>query len=209
MRMLSRRMFLRGAGGALVAIPTLSSLLPRSVRCDVIPAPDATVVAAGLEAIEAADSTMLTNREIVSDLTGGPACAGCHSSFNGFGFALESFDPSGKWRDQELVYDEEGEVVARHAIDTRVEIQLEQGAPATFANAAELNAALSDSHKVRACIAENLYAYGRIRPIREEDGCALAAIEEALRDGGSVLDAWLQSVVGPELFVRSLRLEGE
>ena len=32
MRMLSRRMFLRGAGGALVAIPPLSSLLPRSVR---------------------------------------------------------------------------------------------------------------------------------------------------------------------------------
>ena len=42
-----------------------------------------------------------------------------------------------------------------------------------------------------------------------ETAVSVEAIEEALRDGGSVLDAWLQSVVGPELFVRSLRLEGE
>ena len=32
-----------------------------------------------------------------------PACASCHQRFDSFGFALESFDELGRWRDTELL----------------------------------------------------------------------------------------------------------
>jgi hypothetical protein len=40
----------------------------------------------------------LTMREKVTELTGKPACMGCHATINPLGFSLEHFDAVGRWR---------------------------------------------------------------------------------------------------------------
>ena len=106
-------------------------------------------------------------------------------------------------RSEELVLDADGNELARHPLDTHVTgANIEMGLPDELNGAEDLNGALAQSFKVRACIAERLYTQARLRPSTEPDHCALAALEEALTEGGSIKDAWLSAVVGPELFVR-------
>lgn len=59
-----------------------------------------------------------------------PTCAGCHSRFDGFGLALENFDAIGRWRTEEIAYEDpakpvqrqEGEKPPLFKIDTSVEL---------------------------------------------------------------------------------------
>ena len=40
-------------------------------------------------------------REKITQLTSDSACMSCHSVINPLGFALENYDPIGRWRDEE------------------------------------------------------------------------------------------------------------
>jgi hypothetical protein len=79
---------------------------------------------------------------------------------------------------------------------------LEPGLPEQLNGADELNLALAQSGKVRACIAERLVTQARLRPRDPADDCALAEVEQALRSGASVREGWIRAVVNSELFVR-------
>lgn len=46
-----------------------------------------------------AEAEGTTEREKVTALTRGPACAGCHKVVNPLGFLQESYDPLGRWRE--------------------------------------------------------------------------------------------------------------
>lgn len=195
--------------GQLSSSPILRGVYVRKrILCDTLPSPDFSIVNARLEELDHQDKTMVTTREAVTTITSVSPCNGCHVSINPIGFALESFDPLGMPRSEELVLDEDGTELARHPIDTHVTgANLESGLPDELDGAADLNGALADSFKVRACIAERLYTQARLRSSAAPDHCALAALEQALMDGGSIKDAWLSAVVGPELFVREASTE--
>jgi hypothetical protein len=45
------------------------------------------------------DGRVLTLREMMAKHRSNPVCAGCHSTIDPVGFALEQFDAIGKWRD--------------------------------------------------------------------------------------------------------------
>jgi hypothetical protein len=205
-----------GHGGLLLRIaPLMSGQLHTSpilrgayvrkrLLCDEVPAPDPETVAAGLEELEHADRTMVSTRELIEELTSPPLCASCHQLVNPIGFVVESFDPLGRWRNEEIVYDAEGNELARHPIDTHVDNPtLEEGGPTTLEGPADLMAALAESTKLRACIAERLVTHTQLRPVSDADECAIEEVEQALLDGSSVADAWIDAVAAPELFVRA------
>lgn len=204
-----------GHGGLLLRLAPLLSGHPHTspilrgayvrkrILCDELPPPDPDAVSEGLAEAEAADRTMLSNREIVEQITADPLCSSCHQQVNPLGFALESFDPLGQWRTEEIVYDADGNELARHAIDTAVEAaNVTTDGPLQLAGAKELDAALAESPRVRACIAERLYTQAQLRPAEAADECAISIVEQALVDGTSVKDAWLAAIVNAELFVR-------
>ena len=56
----------------------------------------------------------LTVRQLTEKHTTDPRCAGCHVRIDAFGFALESFDAIGRFRERDL---------GNHPIDTRVKVQ--------------------------------------------------------------------------------------
>jgi len=205
----------RGHGGMLLRLaPLLSGQLGSSpilrgvyvrkrMLCDSLPSPDFSIVNSRLEEFEAQDRSKLTTREAVTEITSQGACPTCHVQINPIGFALETFDPLGQPRSEEIVWSAEGAELARHPIDTHVtDANLEPGAPSVLDGAEELNGALAGSAKVRACIAERFYSHVRLRPVAEADACALAEVEQMLREGGSIEQAWLRAVVNRELFVR-------
>jgi Protein of unknown function (DUF1592)/Protein of unknown function (DUF1588)/Protein of unknown function (DUF1585)/Protein of unknown function (DUF1587)/Protein of unknown function (DUF1595) len=50
---------------------------------------------------ESEPGKMLTMREAMIQHRASPACAGCHSRMDPIGFAMENFDPVGRWRDRD------------------------------------------------------------------------------------------------------------
>ena len=206
----------RGHGGMLLRIaPLLSGQLSSSpilrgvyvrkrILCDVLPSPDFTIVNTRVQQFEAMSHEMYSTREIVTAITGEGACPTCHQQINPIGFTLERFDPLGQPRTEEIVYSTEGVELTRHPIDTNVTAaNLEPGLPEQLNGADELNLALAQSGKVRACIAERLVTQARLRPRDPADDCALAEVEQTLRSGASVRQAWIRAVVNSELFVRA------
>ena len=203
-----------GHGGLLLRIAPLLSgqyrtspilrgvYVRRRLLCDVLPAPDFDIVAERSEKLEAADPAIMTNREIMTEITSPDTCMGCHRSINPLGFALEGFGPLGTPRALETAYNSEGEKVAEHPLDTFVKpADIETGGPESLADAQELNVALAESAKVQACFAERLFSFAQLREIQGADHCTLSSIEAQLREGGSIKEAWLRSVVNPELFL--------
>lgn len=205
-----------GHGGLLLRIAPLLSghrhtspilrgaYVRKRLLCDEVPAPDPEIVAAGLEELENSDRTMVSTRELVEELTSPQLCAACHQLVNPIGFTLESFDPLGQWRTEEIVYDEEGTEVARHDIDTRVtNVGLEEDAPDVLDGPRDLLAALAESEKVRACLAERMVTQSQLRPADDADDCAIAEVEHELLEGATIADAWIAAIVNRELFVRA------
>ncbi|MDD9945306.1 MAG: DUF1588 domain-containing protein [Myxococcales bacterium] len=202
-----------GHGGLLLRVATLLSgqygaspilrgvYVRKRLLCDELPSPDFTIVEARETAVEESDPSVLTTREIMARITSPDACMACHTMINPIGFALERFGPLGEPRELEVAYSSDGMVVAEHAIDTFVDMpNLEIGGPDQLEGPEDLNQALSASAKVRSCIAERLYAQMHLRPVNDADMCVLAAVEQTLREGGTVKEAWVQTVVNDELF---------
>jgi Protein of unknown function (DUF1592)/Protein of unknown function (DUF1588)/Protein of unknown function (DUF1585) len=204
-----------GHGGLLLRVAPLLSgqhrsspimrgvYVRKSLMCDELPSPDFSVVQARTQALEEADPAKMSAREITTALTSPPTCMGCHVNINPIGFTLEQFGPLGLPRKVEVAYTLDGQEVGQHPIDaTTTAAQLEIGGPDRLDGAEDLMEALANGGKVRACIAERFYTHAQMRPAVDADSCALAEVEQGLRDGMSIKEAWLLAVVNAELFLR-------
>jgi hypothetical protein len=102
-----------------------------------------------------------TNRQRVETLTSVAPCSSCHNTFiNPLGFAFESYDAIGQWRDTDN----------GQPINAAASYDLD-GAKVTYDGAVQLSALLAKSPSVHRCYSEHWleYAMGR-RPTDEEQG---------------------------------------
>lgn len=74
-------------------------------------------------------------------------CAGCHTTIDAFGFALENFDGMGKLRTTEN----------NLPIDTTVTVETGSDLDGTYANGPELFEAMASSASVKECLARQLF----------------------------------------------------
>jgi hypothetical protein len=113
-----------------------------------------------------------TTRDYFAWKTSMSACVGCHGMINPTGFAFESFDGLGQWRDQD-----------RGApIDTTGTLAL-GSKDLAFRDASELLEGLAKDPQVQACYAKNWlqFAYGRHDD--EADSRALGLAAQRLQAG--------------------------
>jgi len=130
-----------------------------------------------------------TIRELLEKHRADSACAGCHAKMDPPGFALETFDPGGKWRDRyyQVV---DGQRVAGLPIDPSA--VLADGR--SFRNLQDLQALLGSRPKDLARnLVKKLLAYGTGAPVSFADGVEVERIvaRAARTDYGfrSLLDA--------------------
>lgn len=76
-----------------------------------------------------------------------PGCAGCHTTIDAFGFAMENFDGMGKLRTTENGF----------PIDTTVTISAGSDFDGTYSDSTELLTALAGSSSVKACLARQIF----------------------------------------------------
>lgn len=146
-------------------------------------------------ALPEADPDMST-RERFEAKTANATCAACHSHFNPFGFVLESFDALGRFRTEERIYDDNGELQNTVPIDPVVDVELGDE-EFTVTNPVELNAELAQSGLVDDCFARQYFRFTYRRDESSGDSCALAAIRDAVAPGGSLKEALRDVALGP------------
>jgi hypothetical protein len=77
------------------------------------------------------------------------ACAGCHQLFEPFGYGLEHYDATGRWRDNENGY----------PLDTRASVQLDAATTLTFDGLEDLAGQLAARPEVTDCVSGLLASY--------------------------------------------------
>lgn len=149
-------------------------------------------------------SESLSTRQVVEELTGQGACAGCHATFiNPLGFATENFDALGRLRAAQTLFDPEtGEVVGSAELDTEVVPAVNDGDQAVAQDAADLVALIAESPKPYACFARQYFrfTFGRQEDL-DRDGCALADVKRAIDEGKPLPDV-LRSIARSPAFRR-------
>jgi hypothetical protein len=137
----------------------------RDLLCRTIPDPPP---GASMTPLPPTSDTIKTTRQQIELLTSPGNCSACHQLINAPGFAFEAYDAIGQLRSSDN----------GAPIDTSGTTMLDQRA-VSFANAAELVQALSQSAEARACYVGKWleYAYGRSQS--EGDAAARAALSQS------------------------------
>jgi hypothetical protein len=173
----------------------------RKLLCDPIPSPDPNSFPAGAIQPPEFDENA-SSRQRWTQKTSEAQCAVCHGQFNDFGFALESYDAIGRYRETEPIIDPGSGVTLRSLpIDATIDVMLDD-APVQVSGAVELGQALSESQRAQDCLAAQWLRFTAGRHEEESDACVLGDVTGAIGEGQSLLDAFKRVVLAPEFRLR-------
>jgi hypothetical protein len=119
-------------------------------------------------------------------------CRGCHSVINPLGFALEAYDALGRFRTQERVYADDGELLSTMDVDPVVDVSIgDVVTPVT--TPVEFSEAIAASQAAYECLARQYFRFALRRDETAADACTVGAIRDQSTQSGS-LAATLRSV---------------
>ena len=145
--------------------------LLENILGDPVPEPPANI-----PAVEPDTSGATSIRELLTRHQADPGCASCHSKIDPPGFALENFDPIGRWRTSYPIYEMKGEkVVKRDGLAVDATGQLADGTQ--LENVTDLKRYLVENIDVFSkCLTEKLMIYATGRELSYGDRKEIEAI---------------------------------
>jgi hypothetical protein len=183
------------------------SYIKKAIVCDPLTQPDPNDLPAGALNEPEVDPEKST-RERFAAKTAPAECQACHAQFNPIGFALEGYDALGRWRTEEKIYSEDGELLATVAVDTAVELSLDGRTSVAIESPVGLSQAIVDSGKAETCFARHYFRYTYRRGEDDSaDGCAMVAVREALLNGGGLRAALKAIALEPAFRTRIVTRE--
>jgi hypothetical protein len=187
-----------------VGLITKGVFLRKALLCDDIPPPPPNAAA---NPPMLSDS--LSTRQVVEELTGQGACAGCHvNTINPLGFATENFDALGRFRTEQPLYDPDtGQVVGTASVDTTVTPRVDKSNDTIAGGPSDLTELIANSPKPYACFARHYFrfTFGRMEEI-DRDGCALANLQKLLDDRKPIAEVLRAIAMSNAFRLRSFEL---
>jgi hypothetical protein len=138
----------------------------------------------------------LSTRQRFEQKTASDDCAGCHNVLNPLGFALEPYDALGRYRSEERIFDDEGNLENTVPIDPVVDVVLGSQA-ATVQNPVEYSQLLAENPVVDECFARQYFRYTYRRDEQTGDSCALSSLRDRVAPGGSLESALRDVALSP------------
>jgi hypothetical protein len=202
--LLMRAPFLSGANSR-TGIIRRGVQFQKRILCNTIPSPTADIVDLRNQVTFTHDELLAkTTREAIQYQTKAPVCMGCHSMINPTGFAFETFDPLGRLRDQEAVYDQ-GNYVRSLPVDSSGSVPFGDGTAAQVEDAFDLVTSVADSPRASACFSRNIFRFIYERKEDESDSCRLGEVHKRLADPSQpVFDALVEAISNDAIFVKKV-----
>jgi hypothetical protein len=176
----------------------------RYILCDSLPAPDPNSLPPGSLDPPPPDIDATTRERFEQKIEGNGLCESCHGSFASIGYVLEAYDALGRYRETEMVLDEQtGEIVNELPIDDVAPAEIVYGDKAPVDGPAELNERIVASGKVASCLSTQLFTYA----LRREPSSASGdrALKSELSSSELTLAAVYQAVaLHPSFRVRKV-----
>lgn len=158
------------------------------ILCDHVPPPDPKDAVFDPQKIR----PDMTNRERLMAHTTTPVCHACHQLFDGLGFAMENYDPIGKWRDTD-----KGKM-----IDPTGTIPLpSNGQELAFSNFIDLVDKLSATTDLYSCFSSQYLSYATGRAVTEISGCERKLVTDEFVKSDYKIDTLVLSVVSSPSFM--------
>ena len=172
------------------------------ILCDEIVAP--ADIATPEEAVVHPTFSTRERTEAITEIAG-TACAGCHAPFiNPVGFPSENFDAFGRFRTEEVVYDDAGDEFFRALVETTSTPRLASSEGGSVADAIELSARVATHEKTNACFARNYYRYQHRRlEVESTDSCEMSSLQASL-DADGLQGMLKAAALLPEFRVRTM-----
>jgi hypothetical protein len=149
------------------------AIIRKRLLCDPLPSPDPNALPPGSLDAPPANPMMTTRQRYEGKMLA--ECRGCHAQFNDLGYVLESYDPLGRHRTMEKVFDAKGAIVGELAIDVTAvpKVKLDDTRPVT--GPIELTQRVVESKKFEPCFAQSFITYALRRTLAEEsaDTCSV------------------------------------
>ncbi|NTX07276.1 DUF1588 domain-containing protein [Myxococcus sp. CA040A] len=154
-----------------------------------------------------APTERMTTRQVVSQLTSGGSCGGCHNNtINPPGFVLEGFDALGRERDVERLFNPQGHETATPSVDTSADVLLYDSEQRVISSASELSRMIDDSQLFESCVAQHYFRFAHARvESTSRDGCLLSEMETVARSGAPMADLLKTVVQHPTFKQRSFQ----
>jgi hypothetical protein len=179
--------FLAGHAGAdETKVVDRGAFIREEFLCAEVPAPPQ-----NFKFEDAAITDDMTAREKLSIHAKNPACAGCHTLFDGIGFALENYDAVGRWRETDK----------GKKIDPSGKVPLPSGGEVSFSNFVDLVDQLAQKPDIYSCFASQYLSYATGRGVRQIDSCEKATLLESFAKSGYRVDALIAAIVTSPSFV--------
>ena len=129
-------------------------------------------------------------REMLEKHRSNDSCASCHLKIDPPGFALENYDPAGRWRDR--YGKSKSKIDASYALsDGRKFDDIEEFRELVLAN----------PEQIARCVVEKLVTYGTGAPVRFADRDEIDRMVEAAKQDGYGLRSLVEAVVTSKIFL--------
>lgn len=131
-----------------------------------------------------------TERERIEGITSDAPCSGCHSYINPFGFMQESYDPLGRWRQE----DEAG-----FPIDPSITVDFLDEGPAAYSEPVEALTGFTQSLMFKQCFVRQLFTFymGR-EPEDADDPLLREAFFHFARGEQDIIDVLSRFALAPQ-----------
>jgi hypothetical protein len=156
----------------------------RQLFCeDIKPPPDIDV--AGAAAMPIDDPDKYSSRFLVQNQTAPAGCQGCHASINSIGFALDYYDPLGRWRTVEQRYGAAGTVVATFPMPEDIGIRVLAGREPKVGGAMTLMEEIVSSELASGCVVSQWLAFSAQRDRHAVKSCLKQRLHPYAASGGT------------------------
>ncbi len=182
------------------------AFIRRSILCDGLAQPNPNDLPPG-SLTPPQNNGDLSTRQLFEAKTDDVQCQACHAQFNPIGFALETYDSLGRFRDEEHVFDADGKQIGTLPVDASVVPRIDPGDNTSVKSAVEMNARIVKSDRPEACFAKQYFEYTfRRRGNIQQDACAMESIRHRLvADDGGMKDALKSAVLAPAFQIRKVK----
>ncbi|MFT5356243.1 MAG: hypothetical protein ACI9KE_003466, partial [Polyangiales bacterium] len=131
-----------------------------------------------------------TRREALEAHRSNPQCASCHRSMDPIGFALENYDPTGRWRDTEDGTEDGFAVDASGVLPSGDVLDGPQS----------LGAAIANDERFPGCVVGQLMEYSIGRQLQDVDQCQVIDVVDAAGGTEATLRGIIEELVLNQMF---------